>query len=490
VRLGPGRGSTPLPVRYNGAVAASSPEVLGQYTIHELLGRGGMASVNRAEMHGAAGFRKPVALKRLHPHIAEDPSMVQAFVHEARLASHLHHPNVAQTYELGKVDDTYFIAMEYIVGPTLTQLLKQSAEAAGPVPIPIALSILGQICDALDYAHNLCDDDGKPLGIIHRDVSPSNIIISNTGVVKLIDFGIAKAAGSDKTKTGLIKGKFAYMAPEYIDGQLDLRADLFGLGVIAHELLTGRRLFAVKNDFDTIMRLREMPIQPASRWNPDVPRDLDDIVQTALQRNPDRRWQSAAAMRTAITNVMGAFGPPVTNQQVIEWVEWAFAQQPLPEDSVLGRVIDALGEPTRVPRGPLAVPPPPGLPPGGPRPPGLPGLPGLPPPPPSAAAVAAQPVALPPNAPTIALSPGAPARAPRPGADERTRLEKPPKSGARPAAAPSSTASRAAVPAGDAAPARGAGRTWRLLIAMLVLAVLARDQIVASSQLIYGWLAD
>jgi serine/threonine protein kinase len=326
-------------------VAEDSPEVLGQYTIYERLGRGGMATVNRAEMRGLAGFRKPVALKRLHKHIADDPKMVDMFVHEARLASHLHHPNIAQTYDLGKVDKTYFIAMEYVPGPTLTQILKQSAVAAGPVPVPIALSILAQICEALDYAHNLCDDRGKPLGIIHRDVSPANIIVSTTGVVKLIDFGIAKASTSDKTKSGMVKGKFAYMAPEYVSGgQLDLRADLFGLGVIAHELLTGRRLFHARTDFDTIVMLREMPIQPPSRWNPDVPRDLDDIVLTALQRDPALRWQSAPAMRTAITNVMQAFGPRVTNQQVLEWVEWAFKQEQPKEDSGLVRVIDSLGE--------------------------------------------------------------------------------------------------------------------------------------------------
>jgi serine/threonine protein kinase len=305
-----------------------------------------MATVNRAEMQGLAGFRKQVALKRLHPHVAADPTMVQSFVHEARLASQLRHPNVAQTYDLGMVDGTYFIAMEYIPGPTLTQLLRQSTSAAGPLPIPIALAILGQICDALDYAHNLSDDKGKPLGIIHRDVSPSNIIVSNTGVVKLIDFGIAKAAGSDKTQTGLIKGKFAYMAPEYIRGQLDLRADLFGLGVIAHELLTGRRLFQAKNDFDTIVRLREMPIQPPSRWTPAISRDVDDIVLTALQRDPELRWQSAAAMRTAIANATEALGGTVTNQQVLEWVGWAFEQKPRKEDTALVRVIDALAEPS------------------------------------------------------------------------------------------------------------------------------------------------
>ena len=292
-----------------------------------------MATVHRAETRGLAGFTRPVALKRLMPHVASDPLMVQSFVHEARLASHLHHSNVAQTYDLGKVEDTYFIAMEYVPGPTLTQILRQSIAAAGPVPLAIVLTILGQICDALDHAHNLCDDSGKPLGIIHRDVSPANVIVSNTGIVKLIDFGIAKGAGSEQTQAGLIKGKFAYMAPEYLAGQLDLRADLFGLGVIAHELLTGRPLFHAKNDFDTLVRLRDMPIQPPSRWNQEITPEFDDIVMTALQRSPELRWQNAAAMRTAITNVIRSLGTPVTNQQVLDWVEWAFEQVPRKEDS-------------------------------------------------------------------------------------------------------------------------------------------------------------
>jgi serine/threonine protein kinase len=312
-------------------VANAKGEVLGQYTLYERLGRGGMATVNRAEMRGIAGFRKPVALKRLHPHVAKDPSMLESFVHEARLASHLHHPNIAQTYDLGQAGDFYFIAMEYVPGPTLAQLLRRTAAAAVPIPIPIALAILSQLCDALDYAHNFCDEKGRPLGIIHRDVSPSNIMISSTGVVKLIDFGIAKAAGFGAAEAGLIKGKLSYMAPEYASGgQLDLRADLFGLGVIAHEMLTGRSLFRATTDADTLLLLRALPIEPPSRWNPDVPADLDDIVLTALQRTPELRWQSAAAMQTAIRNVMGAFGPPVTNQQLIEWVEWAI-QQRLPK---------------------------------------------------------------------------------------------------------------------------------------------------------------
>jgi len=316
--------------------------------VYERIGAGGMATVHRAETRGVEGFSRVVALKRLLPQVSEDPAMVQSFVHEARLASQLHHANVAQTYDLGKVEDTYFIAMEYVPGPTLGQLVKQCAAASGSMPIPIALAILVQICDALDHAHNLCDDQGTPLGIIHRDVSPSNIIVSNTGIVKLIDFGIAKAANSGtKTQAGFIKGKFAYIAPEYTHGHLDLRADLFGVGVIAHELLTTRPLFHSDNDFDTIMKLREMPIQPPSRWNPQVSRVIDDIVITALQRDPSLRWQSADAMRTALVNAARSTDEVVNNQQIVEWTEWAFTKKPRQDEGVL-RVLDMLSEPSSV----------------------------------------------------------------------------------------------------------------------------------------------
>jgi len=308
-----------------------------------------MATVHRAETQGISGFRRPVALKRLLHHLTTDAELVKAFIHEARLASHLRHANCAQTYDLGKVDDTYFIAMEYVPGATLQQIVRQCNAAAGLIPIPVALNILTQILDGLDHAHNLCDDTtGKPLGIVHRDVSPSNIIVSNTGVVKLIDFGIAKAetTGAERTQTGLIKGKFGYVAPEYTLGQLDARCDLFAVGVIAHEILTGRRLFDGKDSYETIMMLREGPIQPPSRWRPEVPRDLDDIVMTALMRDPTMRWQSASAMRTALGNLARDAKLEVTNPQVIEWVEWAFTQEARNEESGLVRLIDNLGEPS------------------------------------------------------------------------------------------------------------------------------------------------
>jgi serine/threonine-protein kinase len=286
-----------------------------------------MAQVHRAVEIGVANPR-PVALKRMLSHIAGSEDMVKSFVREARLASYLKHPNVAATHDLGRVGEIYFIVMELITGRNLREVLRHCGATTGPMPVSIALNILNQICDALDYAHNLCDEHGKPLSIIHRDVSPSNVIVSETGVVKLIDFGIAKASGAGmQTLGGTLKGKFAYMAPEYIAGRIDARADLFAVGVIAHELLTNRPLFAGRDDIDTLTRVRDMPIEPPSRRNPQVPPEIDDIVMTALARDPERRWQHATALRTALTTLTHRLDLVASNAQVVEWLDWAFTHE-------------------------------------------------------------------------------------------------------------------------------------------------------------------
>jgi serine/threonine protein kinase len=303
----------------------SRGEEFGPYVVYEQIGIGGMASVHRAETTGFAGFRRPVALKRMLPHVAADESLVQSFVREARLASYLRHANVAQTYDLGKVGDIYFIAMELVPGRNLREILRYCLRAKIQVPIPITLNILNQVCDALDYAHNLTDEAGAPLGIIHRDVSPSNVIVSETGVVKLIDFGIAKASGEGmQTLSGTIKGKFGYMAPEYLGGTIDMRADLFALGIIAHELLTNRPLFGGRDDMDTLYRVKSMPIKPPSVYNALVPPEIDSIVMTALERDPDARWQRAAALRVALTTEMRRLGLAVLDQQVVDWCTQVF----------------------------------------------------------------------------------------------------------------------------------------------------------------------
>jgi serine/threonine protein kinase len=331
-------------------------EEFGPYLVYERLGQGGMATVHRAEKRGV-GFRRLIALKRLLPHIAADPALVKLFVDEARLASQLHHANVAQTYELGKVGDTFFIAMEYASGPTLAQIVRQCQMAAGEIPLAITVNILSQVCEALDYAHNLCDESGQSLRIIHRDVSPANIIVANTGIVKLIDFGIAKATiSSVKTQTGFIKGKFGYIAPEYLTGRIDARVDLFAIGVVAHELMSGRRLFEGEDDFETLQNIRAMNLLPPSRWNARVPPDLDDIVMTALQRDPADRWQSAAAMQVALSRVARELGAVVGSRQLTEWVNWAFSQVPTdPEPIASADDTDAVGRDARRARSSLSV---------------------------------------------------------------------------------------------------------------------------------------
>ncbi|HEY0483785.1 MAG TPA: protein kinase [Kofleriaceae bacterium] len=304
----------------------SPTERFGPYIVYEQLGVGGMAQVHRA-VAANADLHRPVALKRMLSHVAGSEDMVKSFVREARLASYLRHENVAQTYDLGRVGDTYFIVMELITGRNLREVLRHCGATTGPMPVPVALNILNQVCDALDYAHNLCDDTGEPLGIIHRDVSPSNVLVSNTGVVKLIDFGIAKASGAGmQTMSGTLKGKFAYMAPEYIAGRIDARADLFAVGVIAHELLTNRPLFSGRDDIDTLTRVRDMRIDPPSKNNPLVPPEIDDIVMTALARDPERRWQHATALRTALTTLTRRLGLVASNAQMVQWLDWAFAQ--------------------------------------------------------------------------------------------------------------------------------------------------------------------
>lgn len=321
-------------------------ETFGTYSVYELLGSGGMATVHRAESTSAGGFRKRVALKRLLPHLRDEPEVVESFAREAKLASHLRHANIAQTYDLGIVDGTYFIAMELVPGPTLKQVLHQCETAAGAIPIEHVIEVLIQICDALDYAHNLTDDRGHSFGMVHRDVSPANIILSSSGTVKLIDFGLAKVKASRNTKAGLLKGKLSYMAPEYTLGQLDHRADLFAVGVIAHELLTGRPLFDHPNELEIIRMLREMPIQPPSRWNPQVKPLLDDIVMTALSRDPGLRWQSAAALRAALANAAIELNRLSSKESLATWLEWAFSQETRRDVSGLHDVISQLQDPS------------------------------------------------------------------------------------------------------------------------------------------------
>jgi serine/threonine protein kinase len=313
-------------------------ERFGSYVISEELGAGGLASVHLAR---SPAIQNPVALKRLYPHVSNIRELVGSFIDEARLARRLRHPGIARIYEFGRIRGTYFIAFEFVPGPTLQQLQRHCAAHVGRIPIPVVLAIADQLCDALDHAHNLRDELGLHLGIVHRDVSPSNVIVSSTGQVKLIDFGLAKTKQSSvQSQAGVIKGKLSYVAPEYLMGKLDARCDLWALGVCLHELLTNQRLFDAPDHAVTLDRVRTLPIPLPSRHNPDVPRDVDDILLKMLERNPDQRFQSAATIRAAIANVAV---PRLSQKQLVAWVEWAFSQKQ-PEPLEEASAVSALGE--------------------------------------------------------------------------------------------------------------------------------------------------
>ena len=303
-----------------------APERYGDYVVHESLGQGGMATVHRAEQALRNGTVREVALKRLLPSLRKE--MVSLFLDEARLLRQLDHPNIAATFDSGRIFGTYFIAMEYVRGPTLKELVQHCALTVGSVPDAVTLHLAAQLCDALDHAHNRCDATGNPLGIIHRDVTPANILISDQGMVKVIDFGLAKATVStERTSAGMIKGKFGYIAPEYLVGKLDLRVDLWAVGIIMYELLTSRRLFDGSDNLDTMSRVRQMPIPRPSIANPAVTPDLDALVMRALERDPDQRWQTAAAMRDGIQVVIERSGVRAEQRQVADWVRWVFDQK-------------------------------------------------------------------------------------------------------------------------------------------------------------------
>lgn len=331
----------------------TAPERYGPYLVYEQLGQGGMASVHRAELPAKAGAARQVALKRLLPTLKRE--LVALFLDEARLLRYLRHPNIAETYDSGRVFGTYFIAMEYVPGRTLRDLVEHCGKTVGSVPEPITLNLAAQLCDALDHAHNQRDEHGQPLGIIHRDVTPANMILSNDGLLKLIDFGLAKAkVSTEESVVGVIKGKYGYVAPEYLNGKLDRRADLWAVGIIMYELLTSRRLFDGPDAFQTLTRVRQLPIPRPSLANPRVSPALDAIVLKALERDPARRWQSAAEMRDALREVIAEPGNFVDTQHVSAWVRWVYAQEPGTQASGLAHLHTLIAPPAPpIPPAPL-----------------------------------------------------------------------------------------------------------------------------------------
>ena len=315
------------------ATPAFEPRRFGAYTLEAKLGHGGMAEVFRANREGVAGFARTCVVKRILGHHNEDPSFVDMFINEAKIAAKLTHPNIVQVYELGQVDGEFFIAMEYVKGKDLLRILRELAQtrAADPsIPHQICAYIARETCRALQAAHDNTDDRGQARPIIHRDISPQNIMISYDGMVKLVDFGIAKALGSmrEETRTGALKGKFAYMAPEQVAGQSPgPTADVFSTGVVLYEMLTGRRLFKGTSDYDTLNKVRTMPVPTPSSLNPKVPPELDAIVAKALDRDRNTRYQKASQMARELDSYLQT--ARFASDEMGEYMQALFPNQPV-----------------------------------------------------------------------------------------------------------------------------------------------------------------
>jgi len=280
------------------------PIGFGRYQLVERLALGGMAELFIATSPGEHGFQKKVVIKRLLPALAHDETYNAMFIDEAKLTARLVHPKIAQTFELGKVDDQLFIAMEYIDGIDVLALLREFAARRRRVEPQLAAWIAHETLDALDYAHNLEGDDSKAMGIVHRDISPSNVLLSLRGDVKLVDFGIARAKDPDrshKSKTGTLKGKYGYMSPEQvIEQQLDARSDVFSVGVVLAELLTGRRLFAAANELDVLLMVRDAKLGRFDKYGADIEPGLQEIVRKSLKKSVEERYQGAGQFRDAL----------------------------------------------------------------------------------------------------------------------------------------------------------------------------------------------
>ena len=299
-----------------------------RFVIIREIAEGGMGSVFDVHQMGAEGFEKRMALKTIIPEFSSDPEFVEMFIGEAKLVADLVHQNIVQIYQLGKVGRQYYIAMEYIDGINLEEFMDRHMELGLEVPINMATFIISRVCRGLEYAHDKKGKDGRPLGVVHRDVSPKNIMLTWEGVVKLTDFGIAKAANYMRNREGeILLGKIQYMSPEQAAyKETDRRSDVFSLGVVFYELLTGKLLFADEDTTVTMNNVIRKPIPPIEKYNPNVPKDLSAILHKSLARDLAERYQEAGKMGYEMEYFMyhDKFGP--TNVTLAKYLRKLFPE--------------------------------------------------------------------------------------------------------------------------------------------------------------------
>jgi eukaryotic-like serine/threonine-protein kinase len=321
-------------------MGVDAAQTIGRYQLLARLASGGMAEIYLARQTGIGGFEKLVVVKRILPHLAKEKTFVEMFLDEAVIAAQLNHPNIVQIYDLGQADENYYIAMEYLEGESLGHLASEGTRIAKPLPPGLAAGIVAQICDGLAYAHTFEDEQGQALGIVHRDISPHNVIILISGMVKVVDFGIAKAATkAHQTKVGTLKGKLAYMSPEQCMGsKVDARSDIFSLGVVLWELLTRKRLFKRDVEPAMIRAIMDEPIPKVNEVRADVPASLADIADRALNKKPEDRFQSSAEMAIALRNFLKTESGEAGASQIADYMHQVLGDKARTKKHVLDEI--------------------------------------------------------------------------------------------------------------------------------------------------------
>ncbi|MCP4446000.1 MAG: protein kinase [Myxococcales bacterium] len=320
----------------------NKPIPFGKYYLLERINVGGMAEVFRAKQFGVEGFERLVAVKRILPNIAEDKEFIEMFVDEAKISVQLNHANIAQVFDLGHEEGSYYIALEHIHGRDLRAIFDRNRNQGDPMPVPQACFVIMKVCEGLDYAHNKRDETGRELALVHRDVSPQNIIVSHEGEIKLIDFGIAKAAGrGSQTQAGILKGKFGYMSPEQVRGlPVDRRSDVFSCGIVLYELLTGERLFVGESDFSTLEKVRNVEILPPSTYNRKIQPELERIVLKALAKDVEDRYQNAIDLHDELQAFVYTSGEFYSRKDLAGWMKQQWSKEIKEESAKLASYRD------------------------------------------------------------------------------------------------------------------------------------------------------
>ncbi|HZJ53612.1 MAG TPA: protein kinase [Myxococcaceae bacterium] len=334
------------------------PIPFGRYLLLDRINIGGMAEVWRGKVFGAGGFERLVAIKRILPNIAEDEEFISMFQDEAKISVQLTHANICQIYELNRIGPSLYIAMEYVPGKDLRSIFERARKKGEPPPVPLVCYVIGKLCEGLDYAHRKKDQHGRDLNVVHRDVSPQNVLISFEGEVKVIDFGIAKAAGKvTKTQAGILKGKFGYMSPEQIRGlPLDRKSDVFAIGVCLYELLTGERLFVGESDFQVLEKVRKAEVLPPSTYNRKIPEALERIVLKALAKDPADRFQYASELADELQRFLITSDSIFSRKDLMQYMKSTFAEEVERERARMAEYADIKAPEGMLAEGGLGVP--------------------------------------------------------------------------------------------------------------------------------------